>query len=39
MPNMTADDLRKLWKTERFKNIKRNYSAEDVIKTKRKCPC
>ena len=32
MPNMTADDLRKLWKTERFKNVKRNYSAEDVIK-------
>ena len=32
MSNMTADDLRKLWKTDRFKNVKRNYSAEDVIK-------
>ena len=32
MSNMTADDLRALWKTERFKNVKRNYSAEDVIK-------
>ena len=29
---MTADDLRALWKTNRFKNVKRNYSAEDVIK-------
>ena len=32
MSNMTADDLRALWKTNRFKNVKRNYSAEDVIK-------
>ena len=32
MSNMTADDLRALWKTDRFKNVKRNYSAEDVIK-------
>ena len=32
MSNKTADDLRALWKTDRFKNVKRNYSAEDVIK-------
>lgn len=32
MPNMTADELRALWKTDRFRNVKRNYSAEDVIK-------
>ena len=29
---MTADELRALWKTDRFRNVKRNYSAEDVIK-------
>ena len=32
MSNKTADDLRALWKTDRFKNVKRNYSAEDVVK-------
>ena len=32
MPNMTADDLKALWKTDRFKNVRRNYSAEEVIK-------
>ena len=32
MSNKTADDLKKLWETDRFKNVKRNYSAEDVVK-------